>query len=142
MARVLLIDDDRRLREMLCRMLAGEGHAIIEADNGSSGLVRLREQPADLVITDILMPEQEGLETIIVIRRDFPNVKIIAISGGGSQSHMINNYLSYAKTFGANYALAKPFTLWELLEAVRRTLSEDDQALNNLSSDTLDPVAH
>ena len=140
MARVLLIDDDRHLRKMLCRVLAREGHTIIEADNGRAGLTRLREKRADLVITDILMPVQDGIETIIVIRRDFPDVKIIAISGGGI--HMNSVYLSYANTFGANYALAKPFASGELLEAVRRTLSDDDQALNNLSSDALDPAAH
>lgn len=140
MSRILLIDDDRRLREMLCRGLASEGYEIIEADNGRSGLTRLREQLADLVITDILMPVQEGLETIMVIRHDFPDVKIIAISGGGN--HVFSDYLSYATTFGANCALAKPFTLWQLLEAVRRTLSKDDKALNSLSSDALAPAAH
>ena len=90
--------------------------AAIEADNDQSGLARLREQPADLVITDILMPVQDGTETIIIIRRDFPDVKVIAISGGGRR--MNSNYLPYAKKFGANYALAKPFAPGELLEAV------------------------
>ncbi len=126
MAQILVIDDDPAMRETLCRVLTREGHLAFEATNGRTGLARLKEQPVDLVITDILMPEQEGLETIMRLRREFPDVRIIAISGGGRLGFC--NSLSYAEKFGAAYTLAKPFTPPELLKIVQQALLDEHQA--------------
>lgn len=126
MARILVIDDDPAMRETLCRVLCREGHSAVGATNGRVGLERQKEQPADLVITDILMPEQEGMETIMKLRRDYPDVRIIAISGGGRLAFF--DFLKYARQFGADYALAKPFTPSELLKTVQQALLDEQPA--------------
>lgn len=126
MAQILVIDDDPAIRETLCRVLCREGHSAVEAVDGRVGVERLKEQPADLVITDILMPEQEGLETIMMLRRDYPEVRIIAISGGGR--HGFLDILKYAQQFGAAYTLVKPFTPDELLKTVQRALLDEHPA--------------
>ncbi len=126
MPRVLVIEDDRTLCKMLSRVLTREGYAVTVADNGQVGLARLEEEPADLVITDIFMPVQEGLETIRTLRRNHPDVAIIAISGGGNSPFY--DCLGYAEKFGAAYTLAKPFTPAELVEVVQRALQRDGQA--------------
>lgn len=133
MAQILVIDDDTAMRETLCRLLCRNGHTAVEAGDGRVGIERLKEQPADLVITDILMPEQEGLETIMLLRRDYPDVRIIAISGGGRLEFF--NSLKYARDFGANYTLAKPFTPSELLKAVQQALLDEQPAPSGPSLD-------
>lgn len=80
---ILIIDDDDQIREMLRQMLERAGYEVTDAPNGKVAMKLYREQPADLIITDLIMPGKEGIETIIELRRDFPEVKIIAISGGG-----------------------------------------------------------
>ena len=122
MARVLVIDDDAQTRRMVCEVLGRAGHATIEAADGRVGLARFRECPADVIVTDIFMPEQDGLEVILEFRREFPRVGVIAISGGGGQSPM--DYLPFARALGAARTLAKPFTPSELLDAVRATLED------------------
>ncbi len=124
MAWVLVIDVDESIRRMLCEVLRRAGYAAVAAADGREGMARFREKPADLVITDILMPEQEGLETISALRRDFPEVKIIAISGGGTRSSF--DYLRFAQKLGAARTLAKPFTPSELLDVVREELGDRD----------------
>ena len=120
MARILVIDDDDQIRTTLHQVLDLEGHEVVNASNGKEGIKLFEENGADLIITDILMPEKEGLETIMDLRKDFPDVKIIAISGGGQID--ANSYLSMAKQFGALRTLPKPFELEELLDAVRELL--------------------
>ncbi len=120
MARILIIDDDEQLLAMLRQMLEREGYEILEASDGKEGLRRFRENPTDLIITDLIMPEKEGIETIMELRRDFPDVKIIAISGGGRVDPW--QYLSIAKSFGVQYTFAKPIERKELLNAVRELL--------------------
>jgi CheY-like chemotaxis protein len=123
MARILIIDDDPNLRRLLARILQSDGHEVIEASNGTDGLARFAAAPPALVITDILMPEKEGIETIRDLRRLAPAVPIIAISGGGvSQKSM--KFLDMAAKLGATAALAKPFRPPKLLETVARLLSE------------------
>ncbi|MDB6113590.1 MAG: response regulator receiver domain [Lacunisphaera sp.] len=117
MSRLLLIDDDARLREMLSSALARAGHIVIEARDGRQGANLFRAAPPDLVITDLVMPEQEGLETIIELHREWPALPIIAISGGGSL------YLAMAAKLGAHRILAKPFALSVLLLAVAELLA-------------------
>jgi CheY-like chemotaxis protein len=85
MSRILLIDDDDQFRGMLRQALRPEGYEVVEARDGKEGLIRFRTAAIDLVITDILMPEQEGLQTIRELRAEFPAIKIIAISGDGAQ---------------------------------------------------------
>ena len=120
MARILIIDDDPQILDMLRQTLEREGHEIVDASDGKEGLKLYRENPTDLIITDLIMPEKEGIETIMELRRDFPDVKIIAISGGGRLDP--GQYLSMAKSFGAQYTFAKPVERKELLQAVEGLL--------------------
>ena len=120
MARILIIDDEDQPRRMLQQVLIRAGYEVVEARDGNQGLQLFRVSQTDLIITDILMPEKEGLETIIDLRREFPAVKIIAISGGGRTGNL--NFLEVAKRLGAQRTLQKPFELQEMLAAVRDLL--------------------
>ncbi len=108
MANILLVDDDDVFREMLRIMLSRLGHTVIEESNGLMAWKRFQEETVDLVILDLIMPEQEGLETIQQFRRYGAKVKILAISGGGRLD--ARDILSFAEQFGADKTLAKPFT--------------------------------
>jgi CheY-like chemotaxis protein len=121
-ARILIIDDEDQPRRMLQQVLIRMGYEVVEARDGNEGLQLFRTSPTDLIITDILMPEKEGLETIIDLRREFPAVKIIAISGGGRTGNL--NFLEVAKRLGAQRTLQKPFELQEMIAAVRELLQE------------------
>lgn len=121
MARILVVDDDPNIRQMLRSMLEREGYDVEAAANGRECLEFFRSAPAELVITDIIMPEQEGIETIRQLRADYPNCKIIAISGGGRIGP--SDYLSMAKLLGATHTLAKPFDRAQLILAVRESLA-------------------
>ena len=114
--RVLIIDDDNLVRATLARTLLQAGHEVIEAANGNEGLLKFDGRTIDLVITDILMPEKEGLETIRELRRSNAEVKIIAISGGDRVNNL--SYLSMAAAFGADDTLAKPYRLADLLAKI------------------------
>jgi YesN/AraC family two-component response regulator len=120
MSSILIIDDDAQILKMLRQILEREKYHVTEASNGKQGLRLYRENPADLVITDIIMPEKEGIEIIIELKRDYPDVKIIAISGGGRINP--DDYLDIAKKLGANRIFAKPVERKELLHAVRELL--------------------
>jgi CheY-like chemotaxis protein len=117
MARVLVIDDESQMRQLLCEALERRGDTVDQAANGREALQRLAECQPDLVITDLVMPEMEGIETIQALRRKCPGIPIIAISGGGRVNP--EGYLSMAGQIGANRTLAKPFQLKEILAAVR-----------------------
>jgi CheY-like chemotaxis protein len=121
MALILIIDDDVQIRAMLRRILGRAGYEVVEAPDGRQGIRLHRQQPADLIITDIIMPEKEGIETIMELRHDFPGLKILAISGGGREPP--DEYLQMAKSFGAQRTLAKPFGPKDLLKAVGELLS-------------------
>jgi len=116
MARILVIDDEKPIRILLREMLERTGYKVIEASDGKKAMALLREETVDLVITDILMPDQEGLQTIRELRRDYPQIRIIAISGGGAVGP--ETYLQMAKRLGADRTLTKPFSIDELLGAV------------------------
>jgi CheY-like chemotaxis protein len=116
MARILLIEDNQAQREILRQVLERLGHAVIEATDGDDGLARFARGGADLVLTDLIMPGKEGLETIQEFRRTHPQVKIIAMSGGARVG--ANDYLNVAKRFGADCILAKPFSSAELAAAI------------------------
>ncbi len=121
MARILVIDDEDQMRGMLRQALERAGYEVEEARDGREGLWRYQASPPALVITDILMPEKEGLEIIRDLRRDNPEVKIIAISGGGRTGNL--NFLEIAAKLGAQRTLQKPFGLRELLQTVQELLS-------------------
>ena len=121
MQRVLVIDDDEQVRALLYEILERAGFEVVEASNGVEGLKLYRNHPTDLVITDLIMPEKEGVETIMELRSQFPNARIIAISGG--QRAGGRDYLPIAARLGARRTVAKPFSRQEILEAVRETLS-------------------
>ena len=120
---ILVIDDDEQLREMLRRMLEYAGYDVVEACDGEEAMKLLRNREVDLVITDILMPNREGLEPIMELRRGRPQLPIIAISGGGGWSGS-SSYLVTATKLGAAKTLAKPFTRQEILDAVAEVFAE------------------
>ncbi len=120
MARIIVIDDEAALRRTVGRALETAGHEVREASDGEAGLKLLADQGADLVITDIFMPGQDGIVTVRRIRREFPAVKVIAMSGGDSTGRM--DLRSDAVLLGAATSLAKPFEVADLLAAVRRVL--------------------
>jgi len=121
MARILIIDDDAMIRGLLREWLESAGHEVIDAEDGNVGVKLYKQNPSDLVITDIVMPDKEGIETIREIRRDFPDAKIIAVSGGGSLMSG-SACLDLAEGLGVQRALAKPIDLPELLLTIREVL--------------------
>lgn len=121
MARILLIEDDDAIRHVVRMVLSLHGHQVMEAENGRVGVELFACTGADLVLTDIVMPEKEGLETILELRKKHGAKKIIAMSGGGRMSP--DAYLKIAQSMGATKVLLKPFTNDELLRAVKETLA-------------------
>jgi len=117
---ILVIDDDDQIRKMHRELLEDSGFEVIEASDGKEGLEAQGKRPADLVITDLIMPEMDGKELIIKLQRDFPGVKIIAMSGGGDFGPEMD--LDIAARVGADRVFAKPIPKKELLKAVRRLL--------------------
>lgn len=117
MASILLVEDDIQLRSMLKIVLDRAGHEVQEAGNGKEALELYSTSPSDLIVTDLVMPDKEGLETILEFRRSYPNVKIIAMSGGGRTG--AQNYLELAKKFGADHILTKPFSNKEILDGIQ-----------------------
>ncbi len=120
--KVLVIDDEAGIREMISKMLSDEKYEVFVASNGNEGMKIIKEElDIDLVITDIIMPEKEGIETIFDLKRNYSDIKIIAISGGGRIG--AESYLYTAKELGANLVLQKPFVQQELLDAVHQLLN-------------------
>ena len=118
MARILVIDDEPDIRAILEKLLKSAGHGVIWGADGREGAERHCTSPADLIITDLFMPNQEGLETIGELRRRFPKVAIIATSGKAAAVTM----LSIAQKFGAIGMLHKPFAAVESIAAVEKAL--------------------
>jgi DNA-binding response OmpR family regulator len=123
MTTILLIDDDPRMREMIGRILQSAEFQVIEAASGTAGLALFREHKPDLVITDILMPDKDGIETVHDIRKFDPQARIIAMSGGGRAKY--TNFLDIAQEYGAAEVLEKPFRREQLLAAVSRVLKSE-----------------
>jgi len=122
MVRVLVVDDDAAVRAWLRTVLADQGYEVQEAPDGKVGLRLFREQPADVVLLDVLMPEQEGIETLRELRKACPAVKVIVISGGSSWVTQ-EEALAAALDFGALRTLAKPFSWNDLADAITAVLS-------------------
>lgn len=119
---ILIIDDDDNYRTMLKRTLEREGYETAVAENGKRGMELARSSAPDLVITDLVMPEKEGIETIIELKKEYPGLQIIAISGAGNSGP--EDYLKLAKHLGSSYTFAKPFPREELIKVVKELLEE------------------
>lgn len=124
MASVLIVDDDPQILDLLASFLVRFGYRVRLAPDGRQAVECMQEEPADLCVTDLVMPEREGVETIQQIRRDFPATKIIAMSGAAGGS-----YLRVAELLGADAVLSKPFDLQRLLETIRLLLGEPPKNL-------------
>jgi CheY-like chemotaxis protein len=122
MPRILLVDDNEPFRKMLHKTLENAGYEVQDAANGQFVLDLYRQHPCDLILTDLVMPEKEGLETITELRRFNPRVKIIVMSGGGRINP--KNNLVMAERLGARRTLAKPFSQQEILDAIAEVLAE------------------
>jgi DNA-binding response OmpR family regulator len=122
----MVVDDNTSMREAVCEMLQQSGYETVSVENGRFAAQIHRSEPVDLIITDLFMPDTDGLELIYQFRHEFPNVKIIAVSGGGSRG--LVELLSVAKKMGAQRALMKPFAWEELLAAVQEMLDEPEDA--------------
>lgn len=121
MARILVMDDEELARFTICEMLGAAGHEAFEAKDGNEGIALQRAQHFDLVITDMIMPDKEGVETLIELKSEYPNLKVIAISGGGRTHNM--DFLELAKKYGADKVLQKPFSEEQLVECVNACLA-------------------
>ena len=122
MASILIVDDDFEIRVMLREMLEGAGYEVVDAPNGKVALEVTREHPADLTIMDIFMPVKEGFETIRELVAEFPETKIIAISGGSGGKLDPGPYLEMVAKLGVRHTFRKPIMRDELLGAVRELL--------------------
>jgi CheY-like chemotaxis protein len=122
MESILIIDDEAQIRSMIRLILEREGYVVAEAPDGIEGIRLFRQNPADLIITDLIMPNKDGIGMMIELRKEFPDVKIIAMSGGGLNRP--EGYLAGAKKIGALHTLAKPINRQELLRIVKDTLKD------------------
>jgi len=118
MAKILVIEDEKVVRMAIKHRLNKEGHEVIEAEDGEEGITKYRENPVDLIITDIIMPNKEGFETIKDFNDEFPDAKIVAMSGGGKISS--KSYLEIAKKFNVVDVFEKSFEWNEMLRIVRK----------------------
>ena len=121
MPMILVVDDDDQIRRLIRQTLEEAGYRVTEARNGREAIPQYQVDHADLVIMDILMPGQDGLVTITALRQDFPDLKVIAITGGTDRIGLLN-FLDVAKMFGAGRTLQKPFEMKTLLDMVQAEL--------------------
>jgi len=132
MARIIVIDDEEDVRDVLKEVLERAGFDVEIAANGDDGLELLSNKGADVVITDIIMPGKNGVETVHEIRKNFPNTRVIVISGGGNVTPMeyepsaikTSAYLASAAAAGADVTLTKPFDRREILDAVNQLIAD------------------
>jgi CheY-like chemotaxis protein len=123
MAGILIVEDDKDLREMLKTSLLMRKYTVFEASNGKDALQRFKPAITDIVITDLIMPDEDGLKVILKIKELKPLIKIIAISGGGKAGP--GNYLNLAKALGADEIFSKPFSINELIKKIAELLNEE-----------------
>lgn len=123
MKRILVVDDETQIRTMLALMLEQEGYTVDTAENGEEGLSLVGRHTFDLVITDMIMPVKDGLKFIMELVRDYPDLKVLAISGGGAIK--AERYLTMAGYLGDIATLEKPFKREVLLEMVRKLIASD-----------------
>jgi len=133
MALILIIDDEPQIRSMLKLMLERDGYEVAEAPDGIEGIRSYRQNPADLIITDLIMPNKDGIGVIIDLKKEFPDVKIIALSGGGLNKP--EGYLKGAKKLGAACTLTKPIDRGEMLRAIKDVLKSPSSQTDQLQSE-------
>jgi DNA-binding NtrC family response regulator len=133
MERILIIDDEQQIRSMLRLMLERDGYEVVEAPDGIEGIKAYRQKPADLIITDLIMPNKDGIGMIIELQKEFPDVKIIAMSGGGLNKP--EGYLKGAKKLGAACTLTKPIDREKMLRAVKNIIKGDPSELEETQSE-------
>ena len=133
MERILIIDDEQQIRSMLRLMLERDGYEVVEASDGIEGISAYRQKPADLIITDLIMPNKDGIGMIIELQKEFPDVKIIAMSGGGLNKP--DGYLKGAKKLGAACTLTKPIDREKLLRAVKNVIKGTTPELEDTQSE-------
>ncbi|MGQ0811449.1 MAG: response regulator [Nitrospiraceae bacterium] len=121
MPSVLVVDDEDQVRALMKEALEQAGYEVNVARDGKEGLRSYRNTPSDLVIMDILMPDQDGLESIMTLRREFPSAKVIAVTGGSDMIGILN-FLDVAKMLGARRTLHKPFDMKALIDAAQAEL--------------------
>jgi DNA-binding response OmpR family regulator len=124
--KILLIDDDTLIRRSVARVLIQNGHDVVTAEDGLRGMEQYHRQKFDVIVTDIYMPRQEGIETILTLRRADARTKIIAISGGGNTGN--TDALEMARLLGANAIIEKPFRTDQLLAKVEEVMREPEEA--------------
>lgn len=122
MAKIMIVDDDPITRRILVEIVGQAGHEVVQAEDGMHALRLFKESPADLVITDIFMPEKEGLELVRELMEEYPEVKLIAISGGSSLTKF--DSLDWVRMFGVKYAFSKPLDRDKILAAIDDLLSD------------------
>lgn len=120
MPRILIIDDEEPIRGILRKMLEEAGYEVFDASDGLVGISLYRENLIDLLILDLVMPGKSGIDVILELRRDFPDAKIITISGGGPQGNF--DYLPASRVLGAQRSFLKPFNRRELLAAIKELI--------------------
>ena len=133
MERILIIDDEEQIRSMLRLMLERDGYEVVEAPDGIEGIKAYRQKPADLIITDLIMPNKDGIGMIIELQKEFPDVKIIAMSGGGLNKP--EGYLKGAKKLGAACTLTKPIDREKMLRAVKNIIKGTPSELEETKSE-------
>ncbi|HUZ71623.1 MAG TPA: response regulator [Stellaceae bacterium] len=126
MSVILVIDDERKIRQMVSGILVNAGYDVLEARDGAEGLQFCRTTVVDVVITDIVMPGKEGIETIRELRREYPDIRIVAMSGGGGRDN--NAYLEFAQRLGADEIIAKPFRAGDLTAILERLIAKAPQS--------------
>ena len=117
---VLVVEDDKELREMLKLSLLRRNFTVLEAENGKAAITHFKPLITDLVVTDLIMPEEDGLKVVIKLRELKPSIKIIAISGGGKVGP--GSYLNLAKALGADAIYSKPFSINDLIAKIEQLL--------------------
>jgi DNA-binding response OmpR family regulator len=123
MVGILIVEDDKDLREMLKISLIRRKYSVIEADNGKEAIIHFKPTITDLVVTDLLMPEEDGLKVIMKLRELKPSLKIIAISGGGKAGP--GSYLNLAKALGADAIFSKPFSTRDLIAKIEELVPNE-----------------
>jgi len=123
MARILVIDDEPHIRTLVEAFLSQDGHEVDLAVNGKEGLTLIERNHYDLLLTDVVMPEKDGLELIMDLKGRVPRIRVIVMSGGGTRLN-IQNYLEMARLLGADRVLPKPLDFLKLQNAVKEVLEE------------------
>jgi DNA-binding response OmpR family regulator len=122
---ILIVEDDEDLREMLKISLVKRKYTVLEASDGKEAILHFKPAITDLVVTDLIMPDEDGLKVIMKLKEIKPEIKIVAISGGGKAGP--GNYLNVARALGADEVLPKPFSLKDLISKIDSLLSTEQQ---------------